>query len=67
MKALPEKLVMAVIILSCGMVAHSDPVPRDGTSARARGPVLRKHHGAPAVPQRPGALTKFLSQRSQLP
>ena len=29
MKGLPEKLVMAAIILSCGVVAHSDPSPRD--------------------------------------
>jgi hypothetical protein len=35
MKGLPEKLMLAAIILSCGFVAHSAPSARDGSAQRA--------------------------------
>ena len=41
MKRLPEKLMMAAIILSCGFVAHLDPVP--GNAKQKRTPAASLH------------------------
>ena len=49
MKSLPEKIVLATIILSCGFVTHSDPSAPGRIAKRA--PVAAQHtwHAFPAT------------------
>jgi len=68
MKRLPEKLVMAAIILSCGFVAHSEPSAQHTMAKRA--PAGRYLWQAPpgaaaAMPSARGA--KALAAHAQLP
>jgi len=51
MKHLPEKLVMAAIILSCGLFAHSDPSAGDHKVKRAGSAKPSLKHQDPAPDQ----------------
>jgi hypothetical protein len=48
MKRLPEKMVMAAIILSCGFVSHSDPSAQDQKAKRTTVGGQHKWQVAPA-------------------
>jgi len=69
MKRLPEKLMMAAIILSCGFVAHSEP---SAQSSQSKPVTLRSPHtwqsypGAATAVHYP-SITKTLAARADLP
>jgi len=61
MKRLPEKLMMAAIILSCGFVAHSEPSAQHTLAKRA--PAVRHQHSWQAPP---GTATRIYSARAAI-
>jgi len=50
MKGIPEKLVMAAVILSCGLVAHSDPSAREHKEKHASASDLHTWSVIPGAP-----------------
>jgi hypothetical protein len=69
MKRLPEKLMMAAIILSCGFVAHSEP---SAQISQAKHVTLRSPHTWQSYPSGATAthtarITRTLAARAELP
>jgi len=69
MKRLPEKLVMAAIILACGFVAHSDPVARDNQAKRTSGSLHKRQQnpGAAAAAARSPWVARAYATRAESP
>ena len=61
MKRLPEKMVMAAIILSCGFVSHSEPAAKTRTAGKSQ----HKWHFFPATS--PAKVAKAFNVRGYLP
>jgi hypothetical protein len=70
MKALPEKLVMAAIILSCGVVAHLEPAAQQRQVKRATVASLHTWQqilpGA-AAPGRSSRIAKYVAAQAEIP
>jgi hypothetical protein len=69
MKRLPEKLMMAAIILSCGFVAHSEP---SAPSSQAKPKAPRSVHTWQSLPSAApasysGRVPRILAARAELP
>jgi hypothetical protein len=69
MKRLPEKLMMAAIILSCGFVAHSEPAaPRSKAKLVSLGsPHTWQSHPNSATARQVARVTKTLAAQADLP
>jgi hypothetical protein len=66
MKRLPEKLMMAAIILSCGFVAHSEPSAQRSTAKHL---ALRSPHtwqSYPGAATHAARITRTLAARAEL-
>jgi hypothetical protein len=64
MKRLPEKMVMAAIILSCGFVSHSKPAAKTHTAGKSQ----HKWHVFPAqAAASPAKVAKAFNVRGDLP